>query len=160
MVPMAVLVASSWGRDPGIGTTTLAAVTVVPLVLWRIVRLNRFRASARVAIARQERYYRALATNSSDAFLVVDRDAKVLDASAALYPLAGFTGRRSSVPTAWRSCSRRIAGLARRCSLDSLAKPGLTVSGEVRIRTAEDSTLWVELRCTNLLDDRPSGVSW
>ena len=37
--------------------------------------------------------------------------------------------------------------------LDSIGKPGLTVTGEVRIRTANDSTLWVELRCTNLLDD-------
>ena len=97
-VPMAVLVASILGRDPGIATTTLAAVTVVPLVLWRIVRLNRSTERARDAIARQERYYRALATNSSDAFLVVDRDARVLDASSCALPahrlLAGRGRRR------------------------------------------------------------------
>ena len=40
-VPLVVLLTSLLGRDPGIETTTLAAVTVVPLVLWRIVRLNR-----------------------------------------------------------------------------------------------------------------------
>ena len=50
-VPMAVLVASILGRDPGIATSTLAAVTVVPLVLWRIVRLNRSTERARDAIA-------------------------------------------------------------------------------------------------------------
>jgi diguanylate cyclase (GGDEF)-like protein len=36
---------------------------------------------------------------------------------------------------------------------DSLGKRGQTVTGEVRIRTADGSTLWLELRCTNLLDD-------
>jgi diguanylate cyclase (GGDEF)-like protein/PAS domain S-box-containing protein len=122
-------------------------------VLWRIVRLNRSTERARDAIAHQERYYRAVATNSSDAFLVVDRDARVLDASAALHPLTGFSPGAVVGADSMAIVIHEDRGLAETLFLDSIGKPGLTVTGEVRIGTADGSTLWVELRCTNLLDD-------
>ena len=48
-------------------------------------------------------------------------------------------------------------GIAEALFTDSLGKPGITVAGEVRIRTANGATLWVELRCTNLLEDPAVG---
>ena len=156
-VPLVVLLTSLLGRDPGVETTTLAAVTVVPLVLWRIVRLNRSTERARDAIARQESYYRALATNSSDAFVVIDREARVLDASAALHPLAGFAPGTVVGADGMSIVLGEDRDLAEALFRDSLGKPGITVAGEVRIRTATGATLWVELRCTNLLDDPAVG---
>ena len=89
--------------------------------------------------------------------MVVDRDARVLDASAALQPLAGFVPASVVGADSMAIVLDEDRGLAEALFLDSLAKPGLTVSGEVRIRTAEGATLWVELRCTNLLDDSAVG---
>ena len=84
---------------------------------------------------------------------MVDRDARVLDASAALHPLTGFSPGAVVGADSMSIVCDEDRSLAEVLFLDSIGKPGQTVTGEVRIRTANDSTLWVELRCTNLLDD-------
>ena len=80
-------------------------------------------------------------------------NARVLDASAALHPLTGFLPGAVVGADSMSIVCEEDRGLAEVLFLDSIGKPGLTVTGEARIRTANDSTLWVELRCTNLLDD-------
>ena len=152
-VPLVVFLRSLLGRDPGLESTTLAALALVPFVLWRILRLNRSSERARAAIARQESYYRALATNSSDVFAVIDGDARILDASGPIQALMGLSAETAIGADGMSIILEEDRALAAALLHDSLDKPGVTVSGEMRIATANGRQVWAELRFTNLLDD-------
>jgi diguanylate cyclase (GGDEF)-like protein/PAS domain S-box-containing protein len=152
-LPLIHLVAQAVGHDPPTEALALAILTICPLVLWRIARLNRATSNAREQVSKQHAYYRAVAVNSSDVFLVVDRDGLVTDASGALGSLAGYapsdavgTDALSAVVPEHRERARHLLDTA-------LARPGMTVHAEVRIITSNGAGLWVQLRCTNLLDD-------
>jgi diguanylate cyclase (GGDEF)-like protein/PAS domain S-box-containing protein len=156
-VPLVNLAGLALGRSPDIAMSSLATLTIVPLVLWRILRLNRSTNRAREVVALQESYYRAVAMHSSDAFVVVDRHANVRDASPALETLIGLSPDLVIGADSMSIILDEDRDLATALLTDSLGKPGLTVTAEVRIRAAGDRPVWIELRCTNLLDDAAIG---
>jgi len=82
--PVVHVVAAQLYDDAGVETLVASTVTVVPLAVWRIARLNRATQAALDEVARREAYYRGVAVKSSDAFVVIDVDGVVVDVSDAL----------------------------------------------------------------------------
>jgi PAS domain S-box-containing protein len=153
MVPAAMILTALLGRDPGVETIALAATLIVPLMLARMVRLNRSNERARADLASQERYYRTVATFSSDAYVIIGIDATVIDASVARESIVGY-GRGTVIgANALTIVEPDDRELAEALLRTSLANPATTITDEVRLRTADGVTLWAELRCTNLVDD-------
>jgi len=152
-LPVIHLVGQSLGHDPPVEALALATLALCPLVLWRIARLNRATSNAREQLSQQHEYYRAVAVNSSDVFLVVDRDGLVTDASGALGMLAGYASSDAVGTDALSAVVREHRERARHLLDTAIARPGMTVHDEVRIKTSNGAGLWVQLRCTNLIDD-------
>jgi diguanylate cyclase (GGDEF)-like protein/PAS domain S-box-containing protein len=155
-VPAVDVVARALGEQPEIDSVLLSAVTIIPLVLWRIVRFNRATVRAGDEVARREAYYRQLASNSSDAFIVVDAEGWVLDASDALVALIGFDRDFAVGKNVFGIVHGDDRGIAQRLLNRTLQGPR-TVTAELRVMGADGSWPWVEVRSTNLLDDPAVG---
>jgi len=145
--------------DPPLTTAVLAIAggLIVVLVFTRFIRLHTSLDNAFGEVDRQQRYYRAVADNASDSYLVLSPDGRVLDAAGTLPNLAGYTRDRAVGGNALQVVHRDDHDLARALLEDALARPATTVAGEVRVIAADGAQLWMELFCTNLCDDPAVG---
>jgi diguanylate cyclase (GGDEF)-like protein/PAS domain S-box-containing protein len=156
--PVARIAAQQVHNDHGIETLLLSAVTVVPLVVWRIARLNRATQAALDEVAAREAYYRGVAVNSSDAFVVVNEDGRVRDVSGALERLLQISRSQAIGGDAISIIHFDDRQRAKALLADVRTKPETTITGEVRAHTgARGKVIWLELRITNLLSDPAIG---
>jgi diguanylate cyclase (GGDEF)-like protein/PAS domain S-box-containing protein len=136
----------------------IASIIVVALVSWRVLRLYRRAELATTALARSERYFRALAVNSSDAYALVGKNGTVIDTSPELDNVIGW----SRDTTIGKPIALHVdalvhpedAGLAtsflERAGGHAKRDP---VTAEVRLRRPDGSFGWIEVHATNLLND-------
>jgi diguanylate cyclase (GGDEF)-like protein len=157
LVPNLVAV---WGRAKGfdadpvpllVVTATLASLVYVRA--WRLLAAN---TRARSALRSSQRYFEALAANSSDASLVVDRDGRLL--SDWLIPellrggersvTAGTTGADVTALVGWANATA-FRGLLERAG----STPGIATSQELRYIDAHGRSRWMLTRATDLTAD-------
>ncbi len=151
-VPLLFALAVLLDLEPGAAGVAVASVLMVPLVLWRTLRLQRRLDASNAVLAGRERYYRTIATHAGDVYLVVGPDGVVADVSDAFEPITG-TAPHEVV-------GRLLVEVLEpddREPLDALimtvaATPGAQDHREVRL-TTRGGPLWVEARATNLLGD-------
>ena len=140
-------------------TTVVLAVSgglIVALVFTRLIRLHAQLDAAFDEVDRQQRYYRAVADNASDSYVVLSPTGIVLDAAGALPQVVADITEvvGGDVLSVVYPDDRAIA---RALLDDALANPDTTVTGEVRITTADGAPIWVEVHCTNLCHDTAVG---
>jgi diguanylate cyclase (GGDEF)-like protein/PAS domain S-box-containing protein len=151
--PLGHVLALQLHDDADVESLLLGTVSVVPLVLWRIVRLHGATQRALAEVARRETYYRAVAMKSSDAFVVVDEAGRIIDASDALESLLSVTTDLAIGSDAMSIVIREDRELAHALMIDAWSKPGTTLTGEVRAHTGDGRVICMQLRITSLLDD-------
>jgi PAS domain S-box-containing protein len=159
-IPLTPVAAYELHGHVGIETLLLSTVTIVPLVLWRIARLNQSTQRALDTVAASEAYYRGVALNSSDAYVVVDGDTRVLDISEAVERLVEITTQDALGKRALSIIHADDRDLAEALIASARSRPGTTVTGEARAHLGGSGPpIWVELRITDLLADPRSGAS-
>ena len=156
-LPAADLASRTAGQPLTTAVLATAGGLIVLLVFARFIRLHASLDTAFGEVDRQQRYYRAVADNASDSFLILSPEGTVIDASGTLKNLVGYEMDRAVGGNALRVVHRDDHELARALLDDALANPGAPVSGEMRVIAADGSYLWMELFCTNLCDDPAVG---
>jgi diguanylate cyclase (GGDEF)-like protein/PAS domain S-box-containing protein len=136
----------------------VASIAVVALVFWRVLRLYHRADVAAGALEQSERYFRALAMNSSDAYALIADDGTVTDTSLEIEKVIGWTRD----DTVGKSAATHVDELVHPDDA-SLASAFLErarghaqrdpVSVELRVRRPEGTFGWIEAHATNLLDD-------
>ncbi len=114
---------------------------------------NRLVAELSGRLRRSESRFRSMVQNSSDVFVLLDRDAQLLFVSPAVERILGTTvaalADRPVVDVIHPDDREWIRAL-----LDRLASaPGSVSGGEVRMRHADGRWRWIEMVGTNLLQD-------
>ncbi len=131
-----------------LGAATLALVALASL---RGLRLLRAAERARAEVQAREAHFRALASSSSDAVVVLDGDERIVEASGNLQALVGrddvlgeavFTALASVDPVALAT----YLATARRA-------PGRVAEHEVEVRHADGEVRVLSTRIVNLVDD-------
>jgi diguanylate cyclase (GGDEF)-like protein/PAS domain S-box-containing protein len=152
VAPMVTSAAHAMDVEPEPVMLAAAAVGIVALVVWRQLRLVRGLQEVRDRVAEQEAYYRALATNSSDAYVLTDDQAVVVDVSAAMLPLLGWAREDSVGVSALGIVHRDDLDLAAALLDQAVRDAAGTHAAELRVLRADGSWTWVEARATNLLE--------
>ena len=138
--------ANAWAL---LGVTGLLAV----LVLVRTLRLEEARNRAQVAVGAQERFFRTLSANSSDAVIVVDAERRVLHDSPALHELL----RLGAATVAGRDAAAVIGpadpGPLRDLVARAVATPGEVHLAEVALDAPRDEVRVLDARAVSLLGD-------
>lgn len=156
-IPGAALLARLIDVDPSAAVFEIAAAAIVILVLTRIVRLQWSLDEAFTAVDRQQRYYRAVAEHASDTFLIISRTGQVIDGSATVGNLIGHSLDEvigTPVVTYIHPDDRTLAAALFE---EALARPGVTVPGELRVLNAVGKHFWIEIFCTDLSTDPAVG---
>lgn len=156
-LPTADVASRTTGQPLTTAVLTVSGGLIVLLVFARIIRLHESLDTAFGEVDRQQRYYRAVADNASDSFLVLSPDGVVIDAAGTLQNLVGYDLDRAIGGNALVVVHPDDQDVARALLDDALAHPGITVSGEVRVIAADRSILWMELFCTNHCADPAVG---
>jgi diguanylate cyclase (GGDEF)-like protein/PAS domain S-box-containing protein len=157
-VPLVSIAALHLYGHAGAETLLISTFTIVPLVVWRIARLNQSTQAALDRVARSEAYYRGMALNSSDAYVVIDADGRVLDVSDALESLVQISVDQAMGKEAMSIVHTDDRDLAEALIASARSRPGMTVTGEARtLLGGNGPAIWVELRVTDLLADPDIG---
>ncbi len=141
------------GHDPSAVPLFFASVVLVGLAFARSTRLVKSRNRQEVALERKTWFYTALAENSSDAVVVVDKSGRILNEAP---NLAAMLGRTGEVTTGMDGIELlqlvdRDASLA---ALDRWSQTTLVVDEtEVRATNLDGSERWFGIRAANLSDD-------
>ena len=114
---------------------------------------NRLVAELSGRLRRSEARFRSMVQNSSDVFILVDRDARMLFVSPAIEPILG-----GDVATHMQRPLNDVVHPDEREWVDALLErlavaPGSVSGGEVRMQHADGRWRWIELVGTNLLQD-------
>jgi diguanylate cyclase (GGDEF)-like protein/PAS domain S-box-containing protein len=141
------------GRDANPLPLFAASLILVVLAFVRSARLVQARNRQEAALEQRTLYFAALAENSSDAVIVVDRDGRILNEAP---NLAGMLGRPGAATTGMdaiellRPIDRDGArGALNRWWLTS----GLTIDAEVQATHADGTDRWFGVRAANLSDN-------
>jgi diguanylate cyclase (GGDEF)-like protein len=153
-----------WGHAQGFDpdpmsllVVTAALASLVYVRAWRLLTAN---ARARSALRSSRRYFEALAANSSDASLVVDRDGRlrsdwlipeVLHGGEQAVP-GGTKGADVTTLVGWAS-AEAFRGLLARAG----TTPGIATSQELRYIDAHGRSRWMLTRATDLTADPDVG---
>ena len=122
----------------------------------RALRLMRLRDEAQRRLVQSEHLYRALADNSSDAVLILDREGVVTNDVPELATLLGQPGVRTLGFRALDFIA--VADTGSRALFDSaLLAPGVPLTGEACVARPDGHLLWFATRAVNLLDDPAVG---
>ncbi len=144
------------GRHPETVPLLLATVVLVALAFARAVRLFNDATAARDLVRTQQRFSAALAANSSDAVVVLDRQGRIVGDAPQFAALVG----RPDAPTAGLGMvdvvrpfdpDAAAAHFAR-----ALRDPGAVVEGEFQVH-ADDRDLWLGVRLRDLTADPDVG---
>ncbi len=130
-----------------IGTVLFAALAGA-----RALRLLRTRDAAQSQIIASERLYRALAANSSDAVVLIDRQGCVMNDASAFATLVGQPGVTTIGRSAWDLVATSGDG-QHSLFKQILSSPGVVLDGEICVRRPDDVEVWLSTRAVNLLDD-------
>ncbi len=130
-----------------VGTIVFAALAGA-----RALRLLRMRDAAQLHIMQSEQLYRALAANSSDAVVLLDKNGCIINDASAFAELLGQPGAPTTGRSAWDLVSTTGDG-QHNMIRQILASPGVVLAGELRVRRPDGVELWLSTRAVNLLDD-------
>lgn len=156
-IPGAALLGRYVDVEPTVAVFEVTGSLIVVLVLTRIIRLQWSLDEAFTAVDRQQRYYRAVAENASDSFLIVSRTGQVIGGSETVRNLIGYEldDMVGTIAAVFVHPDDRTYAAA---LLDeALARPGVTVPGEFRVANAVGKYLWLEAFCTDLSNDPAVG---
>ncbi|MDO8391538.1 MAG: EAL domain-containing protein [Actinomycetota bacterium] len=154
LVPGAIAVVGQVRGDPA-NPYLLYAVTVmlVALAFTRGARILRAEAEARAAVKSQARYSRAVAVNSSDAFVVLDANGIIINDASQLEALMG----RAESTTVGEASLQLVEPMdrddARAVFERCLTTDGQTFETELRVRHSSGRQLWLSARMVNLTHD-------
>ncbi len=154
LVPAAIeVVAHGRGYDPEPVPLFVATVVLVGLAFARSTRLVTARNRQEEALERKTRYYTALAENSSDAVIVVDRSGRILNDAPNLAAMLG----RPGVATTGMNAIDLLQLVDRDAALAVLDRwsstSGVVAESEVRATSVEGSDRWFGVRAANLTGD-------
>ena len=158
VVPLAAAVSQDANGQLQPVPLLVASGAAVVLVLWRVVRLQRHAEAANAEVERSERYFRALAMNSSDAYAVIAEDGTVTDTTAELENVIGWSrdatvGQAIAVLVEERidpEDAQLAASFLERARRRSDRSP---VVVELRLSRPDGRYGWIEVHATNLVDD-------
>ncbi len=157
MLPLLVApILSVWvdarGGRPNLWMTTIATAMLGALAYARCLRLVANNEARARELDASEHYYRMLATNSSDAVVVVDSHGRIHNESPTAARLLGVPA-----PTIGLDLLGARSPLDHASFADLLAKaallPGEVVEGEVRILRGDHTEQWLDVRAADMVDD-------
>jgi diguanylate cyclase (GGDEF)-like protein/PAS domain S-box-containing protein len=135
----------------------VVTVMLLGLAFTRGTRILRAEETARAAVRSQERYARAVAMNSADAFVVLDERGRILNEAPQLAALLGLDGST----TVGEEASNLVAMIDQDDALAvfdrCLSTPAQTFETELRVQHAQGHELWLNARLINLSDDPDVG---
>ncbi|MGZ4767563.1 MAG: putative bifunctional diguanylate cyclase/phosphodiesterase [Ilumatobacteraceae bacterium] len=154
LVPASIeLWAHTRGYDPAPVPLFVATTLLVGLAFARSTRLVRARNRQEEALERKTWYYTALAENSSDAVIVVDRNGRILNDAPNLAAMLGRPGKATTgmnVIDLLQLVDRDAAlAVLERWSLTT----GVVAESEVRATNVDGSDRWFGVRAANLIGD-------
>ena len=156
-LPAADIASRTAGQPLTTAVLAISGALIVVLVFTRFIRLHSSLDRAFDEVDRQQRYYRAVADNASDSFVILAADGTVVDAAGTLKSLIGWDTDRAVGNDATSIVHPEDRALARALLSDALATPATTVTGELRVETADETYIWMEVFATNLCDDPAVG---
>lgn len=141
------------GTDANPLPLVMTTVALVVLAWLRSLRLYREEARARELVRDRERYFSAVAANSSDAVLVLDADGLIRNDAPQFADLVGSSdqviiGSRVSAFVTPADLPEAEAIFAR-----ALAAPGHVLEAELEVARNDGRRLWLAVRVVNLLAD-------
>jgi PAS domain S-box-containing protein len=116
------------------------------------------RRRAEEALQKSERRFRALIENSTDAIALVLPGARVLYASPSTVRVLGYTPEEMAGINAFDVVYPDDLPLVHGTLQELLARPGESLTAQVRIRHKDGSYRWIEALATNLLADPDIGA--
>jgi diguanylate cyclase (GGDEF)-like protein/PAS domain S-box-containing protein len=147
------LVGWAKGTDPNPLPLAAATVALVVLAWLRGLRLHAEEARARELVRDRERYFSAVAANSSDAVLVLDTDGLIRNDAAQFAHLVGSADKvtiGSRVPAFLTPVDiPEVQALFER----ALAAPGHVLEAELQVTRNDGRTMWLAARMVNMLAD-------
>lgn len=156
-IPAMFVLAAIVDLQPSTASIVIAGATIVPLVLWRFVRLHRELDRTHSELVSRERYYRLLALHASDVFLVIDERGIVADASASATSMfAQAVGLLVGKPFDQLLVEAdRNAGVSLLDTVIDAASAFATQ--ELRFQRGDGTHVWAEVRLTNLIHEPDVG---
>jgi diguanylate cyclase (GGDEF)-like protein/PAS domain S-box-containing protein len=133
--------------------TFLTALVLIVLAYARAMTLHRAGERAAGRVRSSERYYRALAANSSDAVVVVDPSGVIMGDNPAIASMLGYEGTSTEGADILGVVHPEDLKAAQAVFSNTLLVPGEVFSTELRVRHADGSVLWLAARAVNLHDD-------
>jgi len=123
------------------------------LAFVRSARLIKSRDRQEAALERSTHYFAALAENSSDAMVVIDRDGRILNESPTLAEMLGRSGFATTGVDAIDLLSPPDPDAARHALDRWWQTAGPIADGEIRATRADGTQKWFGLRAANLSHD-------
>ena len=145
------------GRDANPVPLFFATFALVVLAFVRSTRLLQARNRQEAALERSRHYYAALAENSSDAVIVVDRDGRILNEAPNLANMLGRPGMVTTGVDALDLLSPTDREGARRGLNRLWLTTDVISEGEVHATRADGSDRWFGVRAANLSNDPAVG---
>jgi diguanylate cyclase (GGDEF)-like protein/PAS domain S-box-containing protein len=141
------------GRDAQPVVLLVAMVLLVGITYVRVVGLMRASEAATRRLGSSERFFRALAANSSDAVFLVGADGVVRTESAGA---AGLVGR-AGTPLVGSALLEVVTDEDRDAAQDvfdeALRAPGEVIAAELRVRPEDGAEVWLSVRVVNMTGD-------
>jgi diguanylate cyclase (GGDEF)-like protein/PAS domain S-box-containing protein len=131
----------------------IAGALLLVLVAVRVGRLARASSQWEATVRAQQAYFRAMAQHSSDAVLVLTEDGCVRDTSASIEAVVGHAPAAMLGGHLTRLVHPDDLRLCRATLADVLEHHRTTRTFELRLRQADGTYRWLEVRLTSLLDD-------
>jgi diguanylate cyclase (GGDEF)-like protein/PAS domain S-box-containing protein len=158
LTPAAVEIwADTRGRDVQPVPLLVAMVLLVGITYVRVVGLMRVSESATRLLGSSERFFRALAANSSDAVVVIGADGVIRTESAGAAGLLGRTGTPLAGSALFDVVTDEDRGAAQEVFADALRVPGEVMAAELRVRQDDDAEVWLSVRVVNMTGDPDVG---
>ena len=145
------------GFRPNAVVLFVATSTLVAIAFLRTARSVRAEATARAELRSRERYARSIAVNASDASAVLDTDGRVLADSPQLAAFFGYPEVDAIGVDAFDLVAEVDMPDVRTMFSRCLASPGQTFQSELRVRHADGSERWLDVRLVSLVDDPDVG---
>ncbi|MGD9702965.1 MAG: putative bifunctional diguanylate cyclase/phosphodiesterase [Acidimicrobiia bacterium] len=130
-----------------------AGAVLIGLVLARVGRLARASKQWEHTVEAQEAYFRAMAQHSSDAVLVLSRSGHVRDTSPSIEAVVGHPPESILGVDVAELVHPDDLEVGRTSMAEMFRANGTTCTFEGRLRQADDSYRWFEIRLTSLLED-------
>jgi diguanylate cyclase (GGDEF)-like protein/PAS domain S-box-containing protein len=158
LVPGAIVIVDRLRGDPTNPYLLYAVmVSLIALAFTRGARILRAETEARAAVRSQERYARAVAANSADAFVVVNQSGVIINDAPQLAALLGHAGATTIGADVFllvaHDDQRDVRRLLERCA----QTVDTTFETECRVQHGDGHQMWLNVRLVNLIDDPDVG---